>query len=324
MELWTPAEIPGAIFLDPDDPTTYTVVTGVSEIKDKNTGVAFAIQATTTKQPAVISNGLNGRTTFRWDGTDDNMTHALSITSNDSTIFGVVNRRSGGSSYQLVITANGPYVQFKNNLAGLVDSTTYWGSATSAWFSSGVTLGTDFQMICSIRTITPSESQKLYTDGALSATKTSFDTYNDSADRRYLGADSETVGLWSGELALLVIVPTVAVDTDVRQRLEGWAAAICGLQANLAADHPYKSAAPTINKVSGIVTVNGSPAARTVAVFLRSDFTLIGTTTSDETTGAFELNSSLLPDTANALLVTAIDSSGTYNAVSVDYITSVA
>ena len=77
------------------------------------------------------------------------------------------------------------------------------------------------------------------------------------------------------------------------------------------------------NKVSGIVTVSGSPAARTVAVFLRSDFTLLGTTTSNATTGAFEILNGLIPADANALLVTAIDSTGTYNAVSVDYITSV-
>jgi len=93
--------------------------------------------------------------------------------------------------------------------------------------------------------------------------------------------------------------------------------------ANIADDKTL-SLIPPPYKVSGTVTVNGSPAARTVAVFLRDGFTLLGTTTSNATTGAFELNNWHLSSSTDALLVTAIDSTGDYNAVSVDYITAVA
>ena len=251
MALWTPAEIPGAIFLDPDDPTTYTVVTGVSDIQDKNAGTSFATQADTAKQPAVISNGLNGLTTFRFDGSSDVMNHALSITSNNSTIFAVCNRRTGGtSSHQYIFTANGPSEQFKNNLAAKGYEITPWSVCNANWFSSGVTLDTNFRIICAVRTDAPSALQSLYTDGILSSSTSSFTTYSDGVNRRHIGSDGGSGGLWSGELAKLVIVPAVAVDVDIRQRLEGWAAHICGLQANLPADHPYKSVAPTIPDAS--------------------------------------------------------------------------
>jgi len=260
MALWTPAEIPGAIFLDPNDPTTYTVATGVSNIKNKNTGISFASQADTAKQPAVISNGLNGRTTFRWDGSNDTLAHALSITSNNSTIFAVVNRRAGGNAtYQYIFAASGPNVQFKNNLAAKGYNVAPWSVCNANWFSSGVTLDTNFRIICSVRTESPSGLQSLFTDGALSSSTSSFNTYTDGVNRRYIGTDGSADAHWSGELALLVIIPTIAVDADIRQRLEGWAASICGLQANLAADHPYKSAAPTIPDTTTLCATLGQP-----------------------------------------------------------------
>ena len=49
----------------------------------------------------------------------------------------------------------------------------------------------------------------------------------------------------SGEIAEILVLPAKAT-VDTRQRIEGYLAHKWGLTANLPADHPYKSAAPTV------------------------------------------------------------------------------
>lgn len=91
------------------------------------------------------------------------------------------------------------------------------------------------------------------------------------------------------ELFVLSEPPALA-DTQI---IEGYLANKWGLTASLPSDHPYKSAAPQYFSVSGTITdINGDPAARTVRLYTRSTGALIGETTSDGTTGAYEIATS--------------------------------
>lgn len=70
----TPKTIPGlTLWLDAADPSTITIVTGVSSIKDKSGNGFNPAQATGSKQPAYTQNLLSGLSGIVFDGTDDNM-----------------------------------------------------------------------------------------------------------------------------------------------------------------------------------------------------------------------------------------------------------
>ena len=315
MALWTPAEITTTLWLDASDSGTITLNgSTVSQWDDKSGNSNHAAQATASIQPGVDASTLGGLQSLSFSGGQRmTLTSAVSI-GTEQTVFAVI-RRSTAGTHMIPLGADSPggypwYWYTDNYLYAEFGLTTYNRANLS-------TITGNF-MICGQRSGT---TLTIWKDGVALTTTTSSSTggteYNQVGARRI--ASSEFTNGLIGE----IVVVSGALSTDTRQLIEGYLAWKWGRTAALPADHPYKSAAPTLNKVSGTVTVNGSPAARTVAVFRRSDFTLLGTTTSNATTGAFEILNYLIPADANALLVTAIDSTGTYNAVSVDYITSV-
>ncbi|WP_284153042.1 hypothetical protein [Desulfofustis limnaeus] len=77
------------------------------------------------------------------------------------------------------------------------------------------------------------------------------------------------------------------------------------------------------HKLAGTVTVDGQPARRNIMVIDRRTLTYVAGTTSDPTTGAWEIYGvSEYPE--RSLLVLALDTTGHYNAEVADYITQVA
>ena len=316
MALWTPAEITTALWLDASDSSTITIDTGVSQWRDKSGNARHFAQATTTRQPALITAGKNGLDIIRFDGSSYSLLASISIPSGNWSAFFVikpeVTSKAGGM--YLLDTQSGRMI-----FAALKSAGSLVGCYFGSWL--GTQAGTTAYQILEyyldagagaggssiLRNGTSLESIT-YTSNAIGGTTAIGSVYD-------LGTS-----FFNGDICEIILIPSAA-DLYTRQLMQGYAAWKWGVADDLPADHLYKSAAPTLHKVSGTVTVNGSPAARTVAVFRRSDFTLLGTTTSDASTGTFEILG--MPLDANALLVTAIDSTGTYNAVSVDYITSV-
>jgi hypothetical protein len=89
----------------------------------------------------------------------------------------------------------------------------------------------------------------LYLDGVQDASNTSFQSAGSTSDTAsfsaFLGASLGTpANAFTGDLAE-VLVFHAALSTDERQKVEGYAAHAYGVTGNLAADHPYKSSAPT-------------------------------------------------------------------------------
>ena len=73
------------------------------------------------------------------------------------------------------------------------------------------------------------------------------------------------------------------------------------------------------HRLAGIVTVDGVPASKLVAVILRASYVLLALRWSDPFTGAWEVAG--LPEyPEGSLLVLAMDNSGTYNAEAADYV----
>lgn len=76
------------------------------------------------------------------------------------------------------------------------------------------------------------------------------------------------------------------------------------------------------HRLAGTVTVDGTPAKKTVMVARRDTLELVAYKTSDPTTGTWELYG-LAEYPEGSLLVLAMDDTGTYNAEVADYVSQV-
>ena len=77
------------------------------------------------------------------------------------------------------------------------------------------------------------------------------------------------------------------------------------------------------HRLAGTVTVDGSPARRTIFVCDRRTLAYVAATTSDPITGAWEITN--LPEyPEGSLIVLALDNAATYNAEVADYVSQVA
>jgi hypothetical protein len=94
---------------------------------------------------------------------------------------------------------------------------------------------------------------------------------------------------WNGKMCEVLVLLS-APSTDTRQKVEGYLAHKWGLTAGLPSDHPYKTDPPQSFTVSGVVTgADGDPAARVVRAYHRDNGALLTSTTSDASTGFYEL-----------------------------------
>ena len=254
MALWTPAEIDIAIWLDADDASTITLATGVSEWRDKSGNGRHAVQATGSLQPALTAGGLNGKDVITWDGTGKFLTGAYSRTLGAQSVFAVFKytgtevaariftQSNAGTDWQIA----GGYIPILRN-----GTTAAICSHAAGTMYSSVAAALDTPMVFgAVHTGTTSSNRK---DGGAEATSTF--TISAAITRYLLGIATEGYGGALTGLIAEVVVIDAAVDTETRQRIEGYLAWKWGLVASLPADHPYKSAAPTISDAT-VVTLS--------------------------------------------------------------------
>jgi hypothetical protein len=239
---WTPSEISTDLWLDASDSSTITIATGVSQWLDKSGKNNHASQGSGTLQPIIISNGQNGLNIIRFDGSNDTLSHPLSITGESSSVFVVANKRSGGGAYAYYIGTSPANGQFKNNL--LVNGGTTWGLyiGTPNMYSGG-TIDTSFRIMCGLRGA--SNSYSVFTDGNLITSGTESGTYSDTNNRRWIGSDAGGTSYLSADVCEILII-LGAISTTDRQLIEGYLAWKWDIQSGLPTEHPYKNAAPTI------------------------------------------------------------------------------
>jgi hypothetical protein len=288
MALWTPSQITTALWLDASDNSTITLNgSTVSQWNDKSGNDRHAVQATAGQQPTLTAAGLNGLDVLTMDGGDHMITSNVFTSASDVTVFLVHKATTIDSTGNAVFAlqngldnSNG-YLHclarsdISNHFRSFFTTDSAGSNATNQApptdFTTGVWRVTEHS-----RSAT---AARFGISGVVSEISASGQC-NFTSAKGIIGCYFSLNYEWIGQIAFVMVVPSY-LGTEDRQICEGYIHWHFGLQGNLAADHPYKSAAPTTNKVSGTVTVNGSPAARTVAVFRRSDFTLLGTTTSN-------------------------------------------
>jgi hypothetical protein len=247
--LWTPAEITTALWLDAADATAITESGNlVSEWRDKSGNARHIAQGTGSLQPEVISSGLDGKAVLRF--LSDRMTgaHANFLTTG-ATVFALFDLRSASSAEPEVV------IEFGNNSSDLATRRKYVlnkkasdkriytrvNNTANAELSE-VQSDSGWIFVCARY---DKVANKIFLDGVEieSAVYTSdigaFSNVTVGAtihsDNDYLDAD----------IAEIIVLPE-GTDTDTRQLIEGYLTWKWGLEANLPSGHPYESAAPTL------------------------------------------------------------------------------
>jgi hypothetical protein len=247
---WTPADITTALWLDASDEDSITLNgSNVSQWDDKSGNNKHASQGTASVQPLYDEvNTLNGLPVLYID--DGYLTGAV-VDESAVSIFAVRkcnNPGGSGSVYSNSIFDTADRLSFSSSDGIRFDnfnSDARFG--VDGGFASEANTSTAWQIQCG--TYENGDSARLYLDAvqvdtgnASGAIVTESSVYTIG---RFLEDSSGTVDTKKADLFLaeLIITPSVVTES-VRQKIEGYLAWKWGLEANLPAAHPYKTAAP--------------------------------------------------------------------------------
>lgn len=268
--LWTPlnmATVP-QIYLDAHDSVVTDVggaCSAISNLGAMGSAGDFS-QSNPDRRPAILNAELSGKRVLRFDGTSDwlqcdttdikdifrarnaawsfvvyKKRVADATPSNRVMLHFIADNGSGRFTHWCgsasVGKANVPFVSFSASGFTTVEGGT--ASIGSYAFSSAdlnLTIGT----------------VSLHLNGVLDASSSApFGSFPDTSaaggafPAAVLGARGDAVWMPDIDFASCVVGNTELSASD-RQRIEGWAAHKYGLTANLPANHPYKTAAPTV------------------------------------------------------------------------------
>jgi methionine-rich copper-binding protein CopC len=285
---WTPVELPDkALWLDASDLSA----SPVSAWNDKSGNSRNFAQAAGGNQPAYSATSFN--TSYpgvTFDGSSDFMSagDTLDMRTNSLTVMSAVRYATGTDSGVIIAKTRaggqaGRWVLYRATNGGNLGS----GAQYNAVLQEGVLPSVVLQVANSSTSAringfvldrSTSGSCKIWDNGAntASATFTGNTTDFNSADQLWIGAYQNASGTTppsggylNGVIAEVVVVQTAMSDTD-RQKLEGYLAWKWGMQANLPANHPYKSAAPEANDTTPptVATLNPTDDASGVLTYV--------------------------------------------------------
>jgi hypothetical protein len=269
--LWTPlnmATVP-QIYLDAQDSVVTDVSGACSAIS--NLGAMGAngdfSQGTAADRPTILAAELNGKRVLRFDGSTDRMAGSSAAQADlfrnkgSAWVFTIHKKRTAdaGAFTRVIFAASTPtaadarfalYQGFSSTalntprlLVKRLDADAYGVMPASTQYSGS------YNMIMAHMNYATRLGQ-IYVDGAVVASNATLTTAGNTSDTAASAA--LTIGaLQNGtvnadiDLAAIVISNTAPSASDI-EKLEGWAAHKYGLTANLPADHPHKTTAPTV------------------------------------------------------------------------------
>lgn len=270
---WTPANLTTALWLDADDSSTVTTSGGfVSQWNDKSGNGRNVSQSDTTLRPAYTANAVNGKYGITFDGLGDRLDTANGVLQLGSlsvflllksiklrgSIINVPNTltfpASGAPSHRWAMYHdNGAQ---RDGLSTVINGIPYWASEKGLGADQTPHPG---HMILSYVTgdnegrindrVVLSPTYFYQADSSIPPPAAGLTiTYPNSTplsigDNIY-GRGSGPGDYMQGDICEIVITPN-AISTDNRLRMEGYLAHKWGITSKLAADHPYKTTAPT-------------------------------------------------------------------------------
>lgn len=201
-------------------------------------------QLTSARQPTLQTNELNAKSVVRFDGTNDILSDgdiaALDVGTGDIWMAAVFKStddsgaqfffEKGTTAFGLMTTAAGE-LQFRMG-----------GTTNIPLQSAGNWSRTAFVIATASRV---SGTCSGFVDGTASTTTGTTNTTSISnSDVLDLGAAAVGGQAMTGDIAE-ILVGGATLDTNQRQKIEGYLAHKYGLSGNLPTDHPYKSSKPT-------------------------------------------------------------------------------
>ena len=264
MGLWTPASIATSLWLDASDPNTvlFTNPPYVVVWADAAGGVGSAVQWNDGMQPELLAAQQNGLDVLAFDGIDDYFRTALLIDLAAGlagmTIFAAGADLGGGP---VLVASTAGSVSYAR--AALIHGAGYQPTASGRRLDTDTTQSVSIQSasgwgISMARFDWAGATLSVGANGVITALAGSFQTagISDAA-----ASSAVTVGGWmsgetlAGQLGEIVVVPW-AVNSALRQVIEGYLAHKWGVADGLPADHPYKATAPP-DTASYMVAVRG-------------------------------------------------------------------
>ena len=238
-----------ALWLDATDESTITHDSGsVSQWNDKSGNGNHAVQGTSSKQPTLTSNAINGLPIIKGDNSDDVMTGNFAYDCADEFhVFLVGSEISGGDcifdikgTNSRIVNTNGTVGRDTSGGFGTSTPTAYVNASPflvyASHLNSKVATNDEFEMYSDGNTTQETSYPSTVSLGAF--TSETFDNY-------YILDDNSGGNAWDGGLGEYIVIRGT-LSTANRQKIEGYLAHKWGLTANLPAGHPYKTFSPTV------------------------------------------------------------------------------
>lgn len=236
--LWSPSVNTFSAWYDASDSSTIGLETGVSSWSDKSANARNVSQATASRQPQYVSNGINGRPSILFDGIDDffstNTTSGSFITTTAYSVF-VVGQVTSVSTNSATQKSNDA---FFGDIVGYVSlycksngNAGFWTGCNSA--EAAFQINNPAIFYCEVS----DGDTKLRVNGGQLVTKPGNCTSAswDMEFGRQNGNDSYNL---NGMIAEMIFSKTVFSTLD-RQMLEGYLSWKWGIPMTSAGNHPF-------------------------------------------------------------------------------------
>lgn len=236
MALWTPAEITGDLWIDPDDASTITLNgSTVARINDKFGGANYAAQATASYQPLLTEYGLNGHDVLTFS--TDKLTLSTALDFRSKLVCLVVRQTTAALAQMWSHSTINNQFRYDATATGF-----YVAGGTPIWANSVVAAGCVTFGAWSVVVFDGNTSAGvLYVNGVA---VDSGGSQSVATSFNQLGARSTISEPLIGDIAMALIV----ANTADRQVIEGYLHWHFGLESLLPVGHPYKLAAPGITR----------------------------------------------------------------------------
>ena len=208
-------------------------------------------QSVAIRKPTLQTNELNSKSVVRFDGTNDILSDsdiaALDVGTGDIWMAAVF-KSTDNSAEQNVFEKGHLAFGVRITAAGVLQMVL--GSNTNTpTQSSGNWSRTAFVLMTAARV--SSTCNGFINGSASNTTGTTNTTSISNSNVLDIGSRAVGAGMVNGDIAE-ILVGGATLDTNERQKIEGYLAHKYGLEGNLPSDHPYKSAAPGYRVQYGI------------------------------------------------------------------------
>lgn len=224
---------------------------GVSSWTDSSGNGNTASQGISARQPTFETNELNSKPIVRYDGLNDIISDGdisdLDVGTGDIWM-ACVFKSTDDSSAQFFFEKGTTSFGLMTSSTGILQAR-LGGTSNIPLQSAGNWSRTEFVIVTASRV---SSTCNGFVDGsAMTTTNTTNTGSISNSSVLDIGASGVGSQPMTGDIAE-VLVGGATLDTNERQKIEGYLAHKYGLEANLPSDHPYKSAAPGYRVQYGI------------------------------------------------------------------------